>query len=54
VKPADAAPKVIEVVRHAIEPGRSRALELTLRQYDGGLSEDELAELHALNAAIVQ
>jgi len=52
-KASDPGPKIVEVVRHVIEPGRNRALELTMRQYDGGLSDDEAAELRALNAQIV-
>jgi hypothetical protein len=53
VKPVDAAPKIVEVFRHAIEPGRSRALELTLRKFSGGISDEETAELAALNAQVV-
>lgn len=54
VKPTDSAPKIVEVVRHVIEPGRSRALELTMRKFSGGgLSSDEAAELAALIAQVV-
>ncbi len=53
-KAADPGPKIIEVIKHVIEPGRNRALELTMRQYDGGLSDAEADELRALNAQIVQ
>jgi len=54
VKPADSAPKIVEVVRHVVEPGRTRALELTLRRFNGGLSDEEAAELAALNAQVTQ
>ncbi len=41
-------------LRHEIDPGRTRAMALTLQKFNGGLSDDESAELAALNAQVVQ
>jgi hypothetical protein len=53
VKPTDLGPKIIEVVRNAVDPDRNRALELTLKKFNGGISDAEAAELAALKAETV-
>jgi hypothetical protein len=54
MKPSDAAPKVIEIVKYATDEGRARAMALTMKKFNGGLSDDEAAELAALKAEVVR